>query len=273
MKLVHRIGCRINKAQRTELEELGVKLPKGLSMPGDGDPLVTFDVNENHENWPTLEAKIRKWGVSDIVRTEFTKKEISDASWLKLMADWHHGYPQPREDEFGYLEATYDLTTYCEKCGIGKKQNAPFQMKGEPKWGKRGILQLNWIFDEYFVTPDVWSSIFRPHGIECRPVLNTKGAELKTVVQLIANEVSIRTDDLLSEEAACVKCGRTKYMPVTRGRFPKLASEPSKAMVKTEEYFGSGASAHKEVLISQTIASALVAQKIGGASFGPVSES
>lgn len=273
MKFVHRIGFRASGAQRRELEALGVDVPAGIVLPGGGDPLVAFDVDEDHPNWPSLRALFGRWKASDMLRTEFSKKEIDAAKWLNPMSDWHHGYPQPDELDFGYREATYDLKNYCERCGIGLKQKAPFQMKGEPKWGRRGILQLNWVFDEYFVTPEVWSSVFKPHGIEYRPVLNTKGAELKTVVQLVAHEeIGIVTDVLPTEEAACSKCGRTKYLPVTRGPFPALTSEPSTAMVKTKEYFGSGASAHKGVLLAQPVARAFVANKVRGASLRPVAE-
>jgi hypothetical protein len=209
-----------------------------------------------------------RWRVFDSLTTEFTKGEIEAARWLDVVPDWHHGYPQPDED-FGYLRVTYDLAEWCDACGIGLKQKAPYQMKGEPKWGRRGILQLNWVFDEYFVTPEIWSSFFKPFGIACRPVTNTKGAELKTVVQLVAEEeVGIVTDGLTPER--CAKCGRVKYLPVTRGFFPALTTKPSGAIVKTREYFGSGAAAHRRVLVSQELARALVAAKVRGASLWPV---
>jgi hypothetical protein len=271
MKFVHRIGFRASGAQRKELEALGVDVSNGIMMPGGGNLLVTFDVDEDHPNWPTLHTLLVSWKASDILRTEFSKKEIVAAKWFNLMSDWHHGYPQPHELDFGYREATYDLTIYCERCGIGLKQKAPFQMKGEPKWGKRSILQLNWVFDEYFVTPDAWALVFKPLGIGCRPVLNPKGGELKTVVQLVVQgEVGVVTDGLATEEPGCSRCGRTKFLPVARGLFPALMEEPSTTMVKTEEYFGSGASAHKRVLVSQAVAHSLTERKLRGTSLRPL---
>lgn len=274
MKFLHRIGIQVSPERRQFLEELGLRVPEGVVMPGGGDPLVAFDIDESHPNWRLLQAAFEEWDASDIVSTVFSKKEVSDAQWLNLASDWHHGYPQPDDDIFGYRQATYDLTNWCERCGIGMKQNAPFQMKGEPKWGKRSILQLNWVFDEYFVTPDVWAGVFEPKGIDCRPVVNTKGGELKTVVQLVTHaEVGIVTKGLLTEEAACSVCGRTKYLPVSRGPFPALMSEPSSAMVRTKEYFGSGAAADKGVLVSRELAHALIAGKVRGVSLQPVAES
>lgn len=267
MRIVHRIGLRASAAQRRELEALGVKPPEGLAMPGGGEPLLTFDVDEGHPRWAELAELFRRWGVSDVPSTEFSKKEIADARWLQIAA-WHHGYPQP-EDDFGYLKATYDLRDHCEPCGVGKVQRAPFQMKGEPKWGRNGILQLVWVYDELFVKPEVWERVFRPHGIERRPVLNVKGIALQTVVQLvIAGEVGIVTEGLPFER--CAKCGRIKVLPVTRGPFPPLAEEPSRPLVRTREHFGSGGQADRLILISQELARALAAHAVRGAELVPV---
>src|SRR5262249_6290335 len=149
---------------------------------------------------------------------------------------WHHGYPQPDEDNLGYLGATYDLTGWCDQCGIGKKQKGPFQMNAEPKWGLHGILRLIWVYDEIFVTPHAWADVFRRHDIDRRPVLRTSGRELETVVQLaVEDDVGIATDRLHVER--CPKCQRVKYSPITRGPFPKLTDTPSRLAVKTREYF------------------------------------
>src|SRR5689334_21562287 len=199
MQIIHRISIASSSDVQRELARLGfVVADHGF---------VSFEVDEAHDSWPALSDWIARRRAVDIATTKFSKRELADARWLELMADWHYGYPQPDEDVFGYRQATYDLTGWCEQCGIGMMQKAPFQMKGEVKWGKNGILQLNWVFDEYFVTPDVWSSVFKPHGIGCRLVMNTKGVELKTVVQLvIEEEVNIVPEGLPFER--CARCGR-----------------------------------------------------------------
>jgi hypothetical protein len=271
MRIVHRVGLGLNPAQRRELEALGVKLPKAIPLPGCGEsPLFAFDVSEHHPNWEALRSLFQKWRASDITHTEFTKKEADSARWLEIGA-WHHGYPQPDEGDFGYRQATYDLTDCCEECGIGMKQKAPFQMKGEPKWGRKAIMQLVWIYGELFVTPDLWTRVFKPARVECRPVLNTKGSELKTVVQLIVQSTaSIVTDGLVAER--CQRCGRTKYLPVTRGPFPALSDMPVGPMVRTAEYFGSGGKADQYLLMRQDLARALRAYGVRGASLTPVGE-
>jgi hypothetical protein len=262
MQIIHRISIASSMEVKRELAELGI-------VVADSRLVMTFEVDEADSSWPALIGWIARHRALDIVSTRFTKRELADARWLKLIPDWHHGYPQPHEDVFGYRQATYDLTDWCKQCGIGMRQKAPFQMKGEPRWGKRSILQLNWVFDEYFVTPNAWSAVFKPHSIGCRPVMNRKGIELGTVVQLVIDEeVGIKTEGLAFE--CCEKCHRMKYLPVTRGPSPPLVEVPTQAMAKTHEYFGSGGSAHKSVIVSRDLAGALMAEKLRGASLRPV---
>ena len=247
-----------------------VRVPAGTTLPSDPLPFAAFDVSEDHPNWSTLRTLFQQWGVSDFMRTEFSKREIEAAHWLEIGA-WHHGYPQPGEDVFGYRHATYDLSDWCEQCGVGMRQKAPFQMKGEPRWGKKSILQLTWVDDELFIAPQVWASVFKPAGIDCRSVMNTKGAALKTVVQLVVEATAgIITDGLASER--CGRCGRTKYLPVTRGAFPALRDAPAASMVRTAEYFGSGAQAGRRVLIPQGLARSLASNAVRGVTLKPVSD-
>src|SRR5437867_7763020 len=129
MKFFHRISIRLAPAQRKELEALGLKVPAGITLPGGGSPLVGFEVDEDHPHWSKLRTLLQEWNAGDHVTTKFSKDELEAARWLELGA-WHHGYPQPDEDVFGYREATYDLAEWCEQCGMGMKQKAPFQMRG-----------------------------------------------------------------------------------------------------------------------------------------------
>ena len=273
MRFIHRIGFSATAQQQRQLEALGVQIrvPRNTTMPGDKDTFVAFDVDEDHPNWSRVRPLFERWDVSDFLRTEFSKAEIEASAWLELLANSHTGYPQPKELEFGYVPVTYDVSGGCVDCGVGWKQKAPFQMKNEPKWGKNSILQMNWVFDEYFVRPEVWSSVFKAHGVSCRPVTNRKGVELKTVVQLVVEEeVSIGTDNLALER--CRACKRVKYLPVTRGALPALKKRPCAQMVKTREYFGSGGRAFKTVLVSQKLWRAMVAAGVKGASVQPVQE-
>jgi len=260
MKIVHRISVNADQSDRESLKRLGVSIESGF---------VSFEVEESDGRWPRLEEWCEKHQAVDDPRTEFSSTELSSADWLALAPEWHCGYPQPDEDKFGYLNATYDLKNFCAACGIGLEQKAPFQMKAEPRWGRRNITQLNWVFDEYFLTTALWQAVFAPAQIPSRPVLNMHGEVMRTVVQLVVEtRAVIDTEGLLGQP--CRMCGAIKYPPVARGFFPRLKGEPSSSVARTNIYFGSGASANRVVLVSQRIRRELISAGAQGVSMIPI---
>jgi hypothetical protein len=266
MKFIHRITIDSTPEVRAELAAMSI-------IVGTGNPIasntVTFEVDEYFDSWPEVERWIAKRQAVDFVTTEFSDQELAAARWLTLNPSWHQGYPQPDVGKFGYLEATYDLSAYCAQCGCGAKQDAPFQVRAEPNWGRKSILQLNWVFDEYFVKPDLWAQVFSPRAIGHRVVTTPKGTELQDVVQLVpTEEVDVNTEGLAGN--TCRSCGRAKYLPVTRGEFAPLVSEPVGHMARTKQYFGSGISANRVVVVSQELATALRNQNARGASVWPI---
>jgi hypothetical protein len=262
MKIVHRVSLATTPENRRVLESAGINVGNGF---------VSFELNEEDESWQTLAPKLAEWQAVDVPTTTFSTKELKAAEWLQMTPQWHHGYPQPDEDGFGYLEVTCDATGRCAECGAGAKQKAPFRMKGEPKWGKRGILQLNWVFGEYFSTPEVWKNVFEPLGVAARLVLDGVGSrKLETVVQLVVTEeASVKLDGY--SEASCNSCTRLKYAPVARGMFPALQRVPVGHIARTKQLFGSGASAYQAVLVSQTLFRKLEEYKTKGIGFVPLS--
>jgi len=159
-------------------------------------------------------------------------------------------------------------------CGVGLRQVAPFRMKREPKWGNRHILQLNWVFDEYFVLPDVWESVFKPFGVGRRPVLDHRREKpLSTVVQLdiqgrAMSKIDFKDDDF----EVCESCGYRKHHAHRRGMFPFVETDRKDHMVKTQEYFGSGGSAWQAILISAELYREIKRKKLKGVTFYPMAE-
>lgn len=260
MRIVHNISKRVDEADR--------ELLKLLAMKADDSEFVTIRIDEADPRWPEVARWVAEQSPVDIYWTEFTNEEVAAARWVRLFTDWMHGYPQPEDD---YAELTYGATG-CGKCAVGRVQRAPFRLKGEPRWGRRGIFQLFWVYSEFFVRPEVWKEVFRPLGVEARPVLNRKGTqELRTVVQLVANEqVSVATADLL--HAICPVCGERKYLPHRRGPLPSLLAEPGSHYVKTTQWFGDGGEAFQETVISNALMRALVAHGARGAKGWPVAD-
>jgi hypothetical protein len=264
MEIIHRIGLWVGPDERAELRRLGIDVAQGF---------VGMDVSEAAPNWSDVEAWIRRRRPSDVVSTAFTADEIAGAQWLGIEADQHQGFPQPRDGKFGYRDVTYDTTDYCPACGIGLRQKAPFQMKGDPNMGRRGILQMHWVYDEFFATPGVWESVLQPLGIDARPVTKPSGAVLEKIVQIVNDEVVpvdvVGLGPAKGEPPHCPTCGRPKYGPVVRGPLPAPLVEPRGQIARSEQWFGSGASAYREVLVSAELAGAIRAAGVRGASFVP----
>jgi hypothetical protein len=249
VKIIHHMGLRAGEQERAALLKAGVELPSGVRSLG----MVSFEIAEDDPRWENIGALLERFRVFDTTRTEFSVAELGAAKYLGMVSSWQHGYPEPSDDG-AYLKTTFDLTDYCRACGIGLRQVAPFRLKKAPPWGRRSFLQLNWMFDEFFVKPDVWTSIFQPLGIGCRPVVVAKtGARLDSVVQLDITEVcDLKLEGVDGEE--CPSCGRKKYpyRPVLRGFHPAPSNAAAPAF-KSSQYFGSGASAFRAVLVSNSL--------------------
>ena len=263
MDVIHHIGVRATEADIVDLRRFGVAIEAGLTA---------FDVAETSPHWDEIRVWIERRRSVDVVYTRFTDAELESASWLAMQSSGQAGYPETNPDDDGYLAATYDLSEFCEACGIGLRQKEPFRFKKDPKLRRTSIRQLNWVFDEYFVHRELWEAVFRPRGIERRPVVNIRGAEIDAVVQLVVDAtVPIETQDLPYER--CQRCDRVKYQVIVKGAFPRVAELPKTAMVKTSEWFGSGGSAYRAVLVSQDVRRGLLSEGARGVHFIPVATS
>ena len=212
--------------------------------------------------------------------------------WYVVGATSHFGYPQPED---GYARATYDVAGYCERCGAGGVQRRPFRFRSEPKPSHSQLLQLNWIFDELFVRPEV-PDVFereRVTGVGFGPALHHRtGRALKGIQQLIILTIlqpGLQTDGLQTvtckpdnEEARSEFggpkryppdypfCGRVKYhwrqplafAPHTFAEVPDIA--------KSHEWFGSGGAANRAILVSGRVVDLIKAHKWRGLRTEPV---
>jgi hypothetical protein len=269
MKIVHRISLNATIELKREFLAAGINLRERPNLP---EGFAWFDIEESDVRWPMVAELIHKHRAGDLARTEFTCEEVEKAEALGLAATWHRGYPQPDRD-FAYRSVTYDLREFCEVCGVGRRQKAPFRIRGgEPSWRRGKIFQLNWVFDEFFVERGLWEAVIAPLGVDARPVLDASSkTELQTVVQL---DIASRASALLSgyPKERCQKCGRDKYVPITRGAYPYIAiGSTGSHAVKTLDYFGSGHSAFQEVIISRDLGVALRRAGVKGVKFIPVS--
>jgi hypothetical protein len=210
LKIIHNIGLSVSEKEKQDFRRVGIELESGFTA---------FQIKEDDVRWPSVSLLVDKYSAVNTVRTVFTISECKQAKYLGMIPSWHYGYPMP-DDDFVYLQ-DFDLTEYCARCGIGLKQLAPFRTKKAPPWGNKSIVQLNWVFDEFFVKPETWTNIFKPFGIECLPVLlHRDGTNLDSVVQLkIERVMDLEMGDSPYEE--CGSCGRKKSLPITQGFLPQ----------------------------------------------------
>jgi hypothetical protein len=213
--------------------------------------------------------------------------------WHAIGGTSHFGYPQP---ESGYARETYDLAGYCERCGAGGVQRHPFRFRSEPKASHSQFLQLNWVFDELFVRPEVRDVFLREGvtGVGFGPALHHRtGRALEGIQQLTILTIlppGLQTEGLQTvtckpdneearSELAGPKryphdypfCGLVKYhwrqplvfAPHTFAEAPDIA--------KSHEWFGSGGAASRAILVSRRVIDLIKARKWRGLRTDPVS--
>lgn len=264
MKIVHRIGINDDQEMKDALDRYGIDYD---ATP----PVISFDIDESVPYWPEIQALIRTWKAVDCPRLEFTRREVEEAEYLEIMPTTHTGYPQP-DGNFGYLNETFDLSDYCKKCGIGARQNRPFRVKRSSQWSANRILQLNWVFDELFVSHACYTMVFEPLGIKSFPVIDHRtGAILPTAVQLRIDALAGPVPGLeMQPSKACAVCGRTKVLPLQREALTLPSAIPGTPLFKTAEIFGDGASAFRHVIAHRTVRERLEAIKMRGVTWQPV---
>ena len=140
MKITHRVATSADEPIWSAIESAGISIDKS------GEIWVA-NFTEEQVAWADIEPLLGGF-VTHFVTNLFTNAELDAAEWFLLEAQGHHGYPEPDID---YPTVTDDLSDYCPICGIGGVQIAPFRLQAEPKASRSQFIQLNWIFDEYFV--------------------------------------------------------------------------------------------------------------------------
>lgn len=276
MRIVTRICEFNNPSLKSDLDK--------LSLPHTFDPSIqsiVLEIDENDPGWLIVRELIERYQLSVTTSASFSQKEIDDAKWLVLFSSGHFGYPQPEDS---YMQATYDVSAYCETCGMGAVQRNPFRLRSEPKQKKSHFLQLNWVFDEFFVRSEVKNAFEREHisGVEfVNPVLHKNGAPIVSLLQVKIKDtlpaglvlaglqpVTCKEGDEESSGSRPGRtfCGRIKYHHPQRGSiaFPRSVLANAPDIVKSNEYFGSGGEAHRLVLISRKTADIIKRHKWRG---------
>jgi hypothetical protein len=255
---------------------------------------LEFYLYEDDPRFVELKTSIDKFKILPQVGTTFNKEDFEKADWFHISTG-EHQYPQP-EDDFGYLQTTYNLDSYCPTCGIGKIQNAPFHLKQIPKQKNSQFWGLHWVFDVVFVRPETKDLLIREGitGISfLNPHLHKKNLPINEVSQIVIqsslppglltynlkevtckymNEEDIELSEKWRNSKDATFCGRHKFNFPMRGSltFRKESFDSAADIVQSSEWFGSGASAMRPIIVSKRFKKLVEDNKIRGLKFTPV---
>jgi hypothetical protein len=221
----------------------------------------------------------------------------SDSIEWFLLLTGQFGYPQPEAD-FGYLNFSYDQSQGCPTCGIDVIQDRPLRFRQEPKAKHSHFIGLNWIFDQIFVLPAVKEVLITNNitGVRfSQPVIHRTNEPVQGIFQLHVDTLlppGVIPDTLTTEKCELPRdrdsvnflraiksklldgpfCGRIKYnFPLGTALKAKreiFAGMPD--IVRVSEWFGSGGSASRPILVSKKVETLVAAQKWRGANLDPI---
>ena len=260
MEIIHRISINSLKDNEffTILKEIGIQY-KSLELPGKKSNLIIFDISESNPNWEKVSKLITNYGASNVIETFFSPEEIKNAEWIRIMA-YEHGYPQP-ENSWPFNNSSYKII--CPQCAI-HEQVGNMRIKKEPNLGKKDFMSLVWT-NEIFVTDKILTGLVSigAKGYEVRDVIINKTEIPSQVVHQIfipevALEALLKTDEMKS--TVCQVCGNKKYNAHMKGIMyvDKNSILPDTDFLLTNEWFGNGLIAYREILISNRIASLIL---------------
>lgn len=254
MDIWHRVTFNKYDAVDEKIESLGIKYKKTLGF--QGYYLITFQITESDHRWPRVAELVQLKGRRSLVDTIFTKDEILTAEWVRLIPVFEQGYPQPYTT---WVTNPINYKSHCPTCGAFQ-QAASFHLKKEPHLGKQDFMSLFWAY-ALFCAPHVFNEL-EVHGIrgyeKWDAIIHKTEVSSQKVSQLyiptVANPGLVRTGDLKHE--VCSACGVTKYYPHMRGVMclARTALTPGVDILQTHEWFGSGHSAYREILVSNKFA-------------------
>jgi len=254
MEIWHRITFGHKDYVDTIIEAMDIKY-KRSPLPGEGY-LIHIDISESNSLWPQLAALVQQKNALDIFDTVFSSEEILNAEWVRLIPVFERGYPQP-EDVWSTNPINYKEN--CPQCGTFR-QKSSFRLKKEPNLGKKDFMSLYWTY-ALFCTPRVLNEL-EAQGIRGYEVwdaiIHKTDSPSEKVSQLfipnIASPGLVGVEDL--ERETCSLCHVTKYYPHMRGvmYLKRDALVPNVDIMQTHEWFGSGHSAYREILVSNKFA-------------------
>jgi hypothetical protein len=257
MEIWHRIGFRAGEDALRRLDEMEIEFKTSGTLI-DPAPLVFFDIAESDSRWPAVLRLVEGQPTrpSDVFDTVFDHEDLLTAEWVRLIPFFQQGYPQP---ERTWLDDHPGYANFCPQCGT-YRQIGSYRLKREPQLGKHDFFTLHWIYN-LFCTPLVLAELSarRTSGFQAwDAIIHKTGKPSQVVKQLYVSNIAspglVDADETVGKY--CLSCGVTKYPPHKRGvmYMRRNSLTRDRDLVLSQEWFGSGRMAYREILASQRVA-------------------
>jgi len=236
-----------------------------LELPGKGGNLVYFDLEESNPYWKEVATIVKRYGATDTTQTFFSDAEIMAADWVRLVPNFEQGYPQPKQIWF---KSRPNYENFCQHCGT-YRQVGSYRIRSEPQMKNNQFVSLIGtyaVFCTHTVLDEFKSHNFHDYLV-WEVILHSTNLPSRDVKQIYIPKISrpgLVGDDL--SFTTCPSCKEKKYSPHMRGIMSiKRDSLDSKAdFCYTDEWFGSGGQAYREILISNRVARLITERKWRG---------
>ncbi|MDA0244109.1 MAG: hypothetical protein OT477_11890 [Chloroflexi bacterium] len=236
---------------------------------------ISTELSISDKRYPVLKELADKYNIKGGYYTKYSKQDYAQAEWLEVAPVSWLGYPKP---ESTWREVTYESNNpdFCQKCGIGIVQIAPFRFSASHRGGKTiSFFHPGWVYDELFVRTNVREVLNKEAitGFDYLPVLQA-GSKLPfdDILQIKVNTImpaSLNPADF--KPIQCSVCRRTKYVSSEQAKKARRkAFDGQPDMVKSFEWFGGGHSASKKIFVSQRFAGLIWKNKWRGIKLKPV---
>ncbi|MFT3827801.1 MAG: hypothetical protein QM731_28045 [Chitinophagaceae bacterium] len=247
---------------------------------------LEFHLYEDDPKFIERKKAVDKFKIRTQVGTFYEKGDYDNAEWF-VITTGEYQYPQPEE---GYKDATFNLENYCQFCGIGKIQNAPYRLQTQPKQLNNQFWGLHWEFEAIFVRQGA-KNILEQEKIKgirfSNPVLHRTNSPIEGFYQLHIDTIlnkgfdnyntqtitcKINNEEGLNTNKKTTCCGRIKFHhPMIGGYlFDRTLFKKDLDIVESNEYFGSGGAAYRLQIVSKRFKEIVDKNKLKGLSFIPI---
>jgi hypothetical protein len=275
MDIKHRINVNTHNIEiLSTIQKMGVE-QNIVKLPGAGGNLITIFILESDPRWNEVislvkeEKEFELYGKGDQFESIFSNSEIREADFLRLISTFEQGYPQP---ESTWPLKQNSLDNVCSKCGIYNQTNK-IRINKEPNLKDNSFMSLIGI-GECFCVPYVITELkrFEAKGFqEWNVIVNKTDQPSKNIQQLYIPAINppgmIPESQLLN--IVCPVCGTKKYLPHIKGkmRLRKDSTLIGSDFMLTNEWFGTGLIAYREIIVSNRIANFIIDRQWKGVRF------